>query len=299
MIRIVKQNELNGHIAPIYGLHVSGKNYVYSGGVDRQVIRWDLEDLNKSKIITKSSEAIYSLFHFVGNNYLFVGTSTGKIHVVDLNSKKEIKLLKNHTDKIFDFQLFGSNLIAVSADGSISFTNLINLKTEQILNISNERIRSIDVKNNMAAIACGNSDIVILDLVNKTILKSFIAHQKSCNVVKFHPFNNLLLSGGWDGHLKLWGQDYQLQTSIPAHNYAIYSIVFSPDKKLFATGSRDKTIKIWDAKNPEFPRSITFENLVGHQYSVNRLVWNKENDYLISASDDRKIMIWSVESKLN
>ncbi len=294
MINILKKNELTGHMAPIYALCVEEKNFIYSGGVDRQVIRWDLEDLNNSKIITKSSEAIYSLFHFAENNYLFVGTSTGKIHVVDINQKKEIKLLKNHTDKIFDFILFGSYLIAVSADGSISFTNLTNLKTEQILNISNERIRSIDIKGTIAAIACGNSNIVILDLKSKTIINSFIAHNKSCNVVKFHPFDNLLLSGGWDGHLKLWGQDYELEISIPAHNYAIYSIAFSPDKKFFATGSRDKTIKIWNAINPEFPKSITFENLGGHQYSVNRLIWNEKSGTLISASDDKKIMIWSI-----
>lgn len=294
MINIVKKNELIGHMAPIYALCVDENNFIYSGGVDRQVIRWDPQDVSKSIIITKSSEAIYSLFHYPENNYLFIGTTTGKIHVVDLNLKKEIKLLKNHTDKIFDFKLFGNYLIAVSGDGSISFTNLINLKTEQVVNISNDRVRSIDIKNNLAAIACGNSNIVILDLQTKTILNSFIANNKSCNVVKFHPSDTRLLSGGWDGHLNIWAENYELTQSIPAHNYAIYSIVFSPDKKLFATGSRDKTIKIWNADKPEFPKSITFENLGGHQYSVNRLIWNEKNDYLISASDDKKVMIWSI-----
>ena len=187
MITIVKKNELNGHIAPIYALCVDNKNFIYSGGVDRQVIRWDIEDLSNSKIITKSSEAIYSLFHFADNNYLFVGTTTGKIHVIDLAQKKEIKLLKNHTDKIFDFKLFGSYLLAVSADGSISFTNLNNLKTEQVLNISNERIRSIDIKGSIAAIACGNSNIVILDLTNKTM-------ERCQDNLKSIIFENLLSS---------------------------------------------------------------------------------------------------------
>ncbi len=296
MINIVKINELNGHTAAIYALCVDDKNFIYSGGVDKQVICWDTENIENSKIITKSSEAIYSLFHYTENNFLFIGTSTGKIHVIDLNQKKEIKLLKNHTDKIFDFKLYGSYLIAVSADGSISFTNLNNLKTEQILTISNVRIRSIDIKDHIAAIACGNSNIVILDLQSKTIINSFVAHNKSCNVVKFHPNKNILLSGGWDAHLKLWDENYELKKSIIAHNFAIYSIVFSPDKKLFATASRDKTIKIWDAMSPETPKSITFENLEGHQYSVNRLIWNEKNNNLISASDDKKIMIWSIEN---
>lgn len=294
MINITKKKELTGHLAGIYALCVEDENFIFSGGVDKHVIRWDINNIENSKILIKSSEAVYSLYFHEVNNLLFIGTSTGKIHIIDLFQKKEIKLLKSHTDKIFDFKLFDSYLLSASADGCLAFTNVNTLKTEQILQVSNERIRSIDIKDNIAVIACGDSNIRVIDLNTKLILKSFKAHEKSCNVVKFHPTTDTLLSGGWDAHLKFWDKNFQLIKSIPAHNYAIYSIVFSADKKLFATCSRDKSIKVWDALNTEFPKSITYENLKGHQFSVNKLVWEEKSGNLFSVSDDKKIMIWSV-----
>ena len=32
-----------------------------------------------------------------------------------------------------------------------------------------------------------------------------------------------------------------------AHSYSVLSVVFSPDGKSIVSGSRDKTLKVWDA----------------------------------------------------
>ena len=55
---------------------------------------------------------------------------------------------------------------------------------------------------------------------------------------------NFLLTGGRDGHLNIWQVgDYDMIKLIPAHEWAIYDIVYSPNSNLFATASRDKTLK--------------------------------------------------------
>jgi len=87
-----------------------------------------------------------------------------------------------------------------------------------------------------------------------------------------------------------------LVKSIPAHNWAIYDIVFNPDATLFATASRDKTIKIWDAITYQLLKRITKENLNAHTYSVNKLLWSTYNNYLVSAGDDRTIVVREVTS---
>ena len=38
-----------------------------------------------------------------------------------------------------------------------------------------------------------------------------------------------------------------------AHSDWVYSVAFSPDGKTIVSGSRDKTIKVWDAGNPACP----------------------------------------------
>jgi WD repeat-containing protein 61 len=296
MITINKKKELLGHKAGIYAICPEMPGFIYSGGVDKHVIRWDIQNEENAKIVIKSTEAIYSLYYYKARNLMFIGTSSGKMHIIDLFEKKEIKLLKSHTDKIFEFKVFASFILSVSADGHLAFTDLNTLKTEYILQLSDQRIRSIDIKSNLAVIACGDSSIKLIDLNSRKELHSFIAHEKSTNVVKFHPTENILLSGGWDAHLKLWDSNYELIKSIPAHNYAIYSIEFSPDNTMLATASRDKSIKIWDASNIESPKSITYENLKGHQFSVNRLFWDESSGDLISAGDDKKIMLWDIKN---
>jgi len=87
----------------------------------------------------------------------------------------------------------------------------------------------------------------------------------------------------------------QITNCIPAHNYAIYSIVFSPNKKYFATASRDKTIKIWNAEILELLVRIDKKNFDGHTHSVNKLLWSDYKNYLISAGDDRAIMVWEIK----
>jgi WD repeat-containing protein 61 len=92
--------------------------------------------------------------------------------------------------------------------------------------------------------------------------------------------------------LNIWSTDsFSLFKSIPAHNYAIYAISFSPDKKYFATSSRDKTVKIWDAETFEVLVRLDKEKFQGHLNSVNKVLW-MENNILLSCGDDRSILAW-------
>ena len=58
-----------------------------------------------------------------------------------------------------------------------------------------------------------------------------------------------------------------------------------------ASGSRDKTIKIWEAQSGRC--CIT---LVGHDNWVNDLVFHPNGKFLISASDDKSIRVWDLSN---
>lgn len=56
-----------------------------------------------------------------------------------------------------------------------------------------------------------------------------------------------------------------------------------------ATGSRDKTIKLWDAQSGQ-----CLKTLVGHDNWVRALVFHPSGKFLLSASDDKTIRTWDL-----
>jgi WD40 repeat protein len=61
---------------------------------------------------------------------------------------------------------------------------------------------------------------------------------------------------------------------------------------MFATASRDKTIKLWDFSSGRLLKVLDTVRYGGHVNSVNRLLW--VDNVLLSASDDRTVSIWEI-----
>jgi WD40 repeat protein len=65
---------------------------------------------------------------------------------------------------------------------------------------------------------------------------------------------------------------------------------FSPDGKRIATGSYDRTIKLWDAQTRKEQRTLT-----GHGGQVIRVGFRPDGKCLASASADGTLRRWNVE----
>src|SRR5262245_50417989 len=77
------------------------------------------------------------------------------------------------------------------------------------------------------------------------------------------------------------------------HGVAVYSVAFSPDGKMLASGSSDKTIKLWELSNGRLIRS--FE---GHSSQVSTIVFSSDGKTLASGSLDHTVKLWDVSSGL-
>jgi WD40 repeat protein len=82
----------------------------------------------------------------------------------------------------------------------------------------------------------------------------------------------------------------------------IYTLSFSPDSQLLATGGDDGILKLWDISDAQ---NATFTSLVGHQHSssegwgvgVMNVLFTPEGKYLISGNWDSEMIIWEVSTQ--
>jgi G protein beta subunit-like protein len=75
-----------------------------------------------------------------------------------------------------------------------------------------------------------------------------------------------------------------------AHKSYILKCLLSPDARLLATTSADKTIKIFDVQN-DYALSKT---LNGHSGWVWDCAFSADSEYLISGSSDKTAKLWAV-----
>ncbi len=93
------------------------------------------------------------------------------------------------------------------------------------------------------------------------------------------------------GNTVFWlmdAEDGSLLETFSGHSYRVNSVVFSPDGKLIASGSRDKTIGLWNLNG-----TLIF-NLETHAEAVNSIAFSPNGRALASASDDKTIIVWGV-----
>ena len=83
--------------------------------------------------------------------------------------------------------------------------------------------------------------------------------------------------------------DYKLMHTLTGHQGDVTSVSFSSDLQLLASGSVDRTIKLWDVPTWELKRTLT-----GHENYVKSVAFSPDGHLLASGSADTTIKIWEV-----
>ncbi|KAI9840728.1 MAG: WD domain protein [Sclerophora amabilis] len=120
----------------------------------------------------------------------------------------------------------------------------------------------------------------MLNYKQRLLLKG---HKKGVSVIRLAA----------DATIKIWDATTgkHLQT-MEGHLAGISTLAWSPDSKTLATGSDDKSIRLWDVSTGKpYPMP-----LIGHQNYIYSIAFSPKGNMLVSGSYDEAVFLWDVRS---
>ncbi|KAJ2890245.1 pre-mRNA-splicing factor prp46, partial [Coemansia aciculifera] len=88
-----------------------------------------------------------------------------------------------------------------------------------------------------------------------------------------------------------WHAPWRLMRVISGHIGWVRSLAVEPGNKWFASGSVDRTIKIWDLASGTLKLTLT-----GHISPVRGLAVSARHPYLFSGGEDKQVKCWDLET---
>ena len=287
---------LSGHSGAIYDV-VSNDRFVYTTGADKFVVRWNIDSGVQDSFTVKLENVAFNIAIDSNSEKLLIGNRQGGLHVVDVESKKEIRYLTQHKAPIFALSYNEHKDVFYSGDGDGYFC-VWEAKTMKLLitlPLDCGKIRQISQDESGEHLAlCGQDGklrIFETDFYNE--VECLSVNKEGVNTAQF--IEDTIIVGGKDAMLTVWNwKNRTLIQSIPAHNYAIYDLSIVNNKQNLVSVSFDKTIKYWEIPNLQILKRIEFKN-DGHRHTVNRIAKIDENT-IVTVSDDALIKVWKLHS---
>lgn len=235
------------------------------------------------------------------------------------------RTIKGHTRAVLDVDFGGRRgailLASCSSDLTIKLwdpaNEYKNIRTFQGHDHSVSAVRFIPsgAAGNLLVSASRDKALKIWDVTNGFCVKTLQGHTSWVRDVCPSMDGRFLLSTGDDTTVRLWdismsnpenkltmvGHDNYIQCCAlaPPSSYQYLATLAGLTKpppgssmaEFMATGSRDKTIKLWDA------RGVCLMTLVGHDNWVRALVFHPGGKYLLSVSDDKTLRCWDLSQE--
>ncbi|KAK4162597.1 WD40-repeat-containing domain protein [Cladorrhinum sp. PSN259] len=232
------------------------------------------------------------------------------------------RTLKGHTKAVLDVDYGAKLLASCSSDMSIKLWDPLdtykNIRTLQGHEHIVSSVRFVPGGTNMLVSASKDCTLKLWDVTTGFCVRTIHGHVDWVRAVSPSVDGRWLVSTGSDKTVRLWDlaggnrgqaeckavgighENYNTCCAIaPTTSYTYLSRLAGQDKppsptntaEFFATGSRDKQIRLWDS------RGNCIKVLVGHDNWVRGLVFHPGGKYLISAADDRTLRYWDLSQE--
>lgn len=291
---------LSGHQNPIFAISQGTKlSSIFTAGNDKGVVEWDLTTGKFKRILCAVPSSVYALHLLPDSQMLVIGMRNGEIWCVDLVQQRLLHKLKTEEGAVFAIRSLTEKreLIAIGEEGFAYVWSIDNFELLYRFRVSQTTVRTIEPYRGTSQLVFGDKDgyIYLYDVDDFKEIEKRKVHSMPVTALASNEIS--LLSGGRDAKLyQLDKKDLSFKQQLTPHMFTVYGILPHPTLPVFATVSRDKSVKIWDTSSLSLLKNISIERgYDAHRLSINTGMWN--GDQLITAGDDKLVKIWQVDFK--
>lgn len=277
---------------------------------------WDSQ--TGSKILTQNQHPLskdrnpsincFQITHRPNHNQIGVVSSEHDVFIYELPKLDLVQQLQGHLDEILSTCWFANNqYLAIACNSNdLKIMEVITSKCRHLKGHSDIVVCVAAVPNDPMRIISSSKDCTILvwqfdeSMSDKIIFKA-TGHTHAIHALAVSPYEAVFFSGGEDTTLKRWvmpdaskmvetNQPSQIisTNTVKAHDLRISALDVSPNDQLVATGSRDKTAKIFSAAKLQI-----IATLKGHRRGVNAIQFSPVDQVIVTAAD-MNLRMWNL-----
>lgn len=256
-----------------------------TAGGDGAIVLWPWNQIAcgpepNGELIASLPEPVFCICEDGGT--VWAGTQKGNLY--RLKKGEQANVFKLDLQSIYFIQQWDSKIWVGTGSGKLVVLNE-NGDVWKEMQVAAASLRCIHIGEDSAWIGASDAHTYRIDLKKAEVTQSWRANEPSVfGVVQIHE--NILISVGRDAQIRCYFKG-NAQFAIPAHLGTIHGLSINAQRTYLATGSMDKSIKIWSIQHVdqeeldsvptiELKKVIhrdKFQGLLGHTHSVNAVRW--------------------------